>query len=117
MVETVDIELRSYSNGAIGSLVFNRIWQLRTTDSPIAFNVSEAYFIVLDENGKKRLTLSLGDGLTWDSTDKSFLIQITNEQVQFIKTDRTLEYAFYVVSENNALIPIREGAVNALRVA
>ncbi len=119
MVEIKDIELRSYSTAAEGALVFNTIWQLRKADGSFpTVEIGEAYFIVLDE-GRERLKLSLGSGLTWDDSDKSCLIQITNEQVRFIKTDKTLEYAFYVVPavRGSTIIPIREGAVNALRVA
>ncbi|KKI22554.1 hypothetical protein [Sphingomonas sp. Ag1] len=119
MVEIRDIELRSYSTAAEGSLVFNRIWQLRLADgTPITREIGEAYFVVLDE-GRTKLKLSLGNGLTWDDASKSILIQITNEQVRFIRDDTTMEYAFYIVPPAPAgeIIPIREGAVNALRVA
>ncbi len=119
MVENRDIELRSYSTAAAGSLVFNRIWQLRQSDgSPINREIAEAYFVVLEE-GRAKLKLSLGNGLTWDDADKSILIQITNEQVRFIREDTTMEYAFYVVPPAPAgeIISIREGAINALRVA
>lgn len=119
MVEIRDIELRSYSTAAEGSLVFNRIWQLRQNDgTPIATEIGEAYFVVLNE-GQVRLKLSLGSGLTLNPEDKSVLIQITNEQVRFIREDTTMEYAFYIVSPapSGKIIPISEGAVNALRVA
>ncbi len=118
MVEIRDIEIRSYSTAAAGSLVFNTILQLRKADgTPITQEIDEAYFVILDE-GRAKLKLSLGSGLTWDDTDKSFLIKITNEQVRFIREDKTMEYAFYAVPPAPGnIIPIREGAVNALRVA
>lgn len=118
MVEIRDIELRRYSTAAAGSLVFNTIWQLRKAadGTAPAQEIGEAYFIILDE-GREKLKLSLGSGLTWDDADKSILIQITNEQVRFIREDKTMEYAFYVVWDHGAVQTIREGAINALRVA
>lgn len=116
MVDTQDIELRSYSKAVVGSLVFNRIWRLQTAGEAVSTSVAEAYFCVLD-NGRERLRLSLNNGLTWNDEDKSVLIQITNEQVSFVRADTTMEYSFYVVWQRGDVQTIREGAVNALRVA
>lgn len=116
MVENKSIELRSYSAAAPGSLVFNRIWRLQTAGEAVPGTIKEAYFSVLD-NGREKLRLSLGDGLTWDDADKSVLIQIANEKVAFIRTDSVMEYSFYVVWEHGDIQTIREGAVTALRVA
>lgn len=116
MVDTQDIELRSYSAALAGSLVFNRIWRLQTDGALVPDTAAEAYFCILD-NGREKLRLSLGAGLTWDDTDKSILIQITNEQVSFIRQDTTMEYNLYVVWQRGDVQTIREGAVNALRVA
>lgn len=116
MVEVKQIELRSYTAAAPGSLVFNRIWRLQTAGVAVPGNVTEAYFSVLD-NGREKLRLSLGDGLTWNDADKSVLIQIANERVAFIRTDSVMEYSFYVVWEHGDIQTIREGAVIALRVA
>ncbi|WP_197075312.1 hypothetical protein, partial [Sphingomonas sp. Ag1] len=59
-----------YSTAAEGSLVFNRIWQLRLADgTPITREIGEAYFVVLDE-GRTKLKLSLGNGLTCFGRDR-----------------------------------------------
>jgi hypothetical protein len=121
MVEIRDIELRSYSTAAAGSLVFNRVWQLRKNNEPVQTTIAETYFVVIDPKNPDRpvekLRLSLGNGLTYDDADKSVHIQITNEHVNFIRSDTTMEYAFYVVWDHGEAQTIREGAVNALRVA
>jgi hypothetical protein len=116
MVDVKDIELRSYSTAAAGSLVFNNIWRLQTAGVAVEGTPAEAYFCVLDA-GREKLRLALGSGLTWDDGDKSVLVQITNDQVAFIRADTTMEYSFYVVWQRGDVQTIREGAVNALRVA
>lgn len=116
MVDYKDIELRSYSTAATGSLVFNEVWRLQTAGEAVPGTVAEAYFCVL-ENSREKLRLSLGNGLTWDDTDKSFLVQITNDLVAFIRADTAMEYSLYVVWQHGDVQTIREGAVNALRVA
>lgn len=116
MVENKNIELRSYSAAAAGSLVFNQIWRMQVAGAAVPGTVAEAYFCIL-ENGREKLRLALGSGLTWDDADKSVLIQITNDQVKFIRADTLMEYSLYVVWEHGDVQTIREGAVTALRVA
>ena len=116
MIDNTTIELRSYNPAATGSLVFNRIWRLRSGTDLISGDVAEAYFVVLDGT-RKKMELSLGNGLTWNADEKSILIQITNEQVAFIRADAALEYSFYVVWQHGDVQTIREGALTAVKVS
>jgi hypothetical protein len=116
MATNVPIELRAYSPAREGSLVFDRIWELQTGGQPIASAIVEAFFQVAVE-GTKKLQLSFGNGLTYNAVAQSIRIQITNEQVKFIKETTSMEYAFYVVFEHEPIQTLREGAVNAVRVA
>lgn len=116
MVETKTIELRRYNPAAAGSLVFNQIWRLRTGSEVISSDIAQAFLVVI-EDGRKKLELSLGNGLTWDATEKSIHIQVTNEQVAFIKADTSLEYSFYVVWQHGDVQTIREGTVDAVKVS
>ncbi len=115
-LDTAPIELRAYNPASAGSLVFNRIWGLVTQSEPVSHSVVEAYFHVRD-NGRTKLELSLGKGLTWDDTAKSIHIQITNEQVAFIRATSEMDYSFYVVWDHGAVQTLKEGTVTAVKVA
>ncbi len=96
-------------------MVFNRIWGLVTQSEPVSQSVVEAYFNVRD-NGRTKLELSLGKGLTWDEKAKSIHIQITNEQVAFIRATYEMDYSFYVVWDHGAVQTLKEGNVTAVKV-
>jgi len=117
MAENKPIEVRYYRPAPDDALVFNRIWGLvdTATGQPITNSISAAYLHIA-QDGKQRLELSLGDGLTWNDTDKSVLVQITNSKVQFIRTTTDMTYSFYVVWDHGAAQTIREGTVTAVKV-
>ena len=115
-LDTAPIELRAYDPAATGSYVYNAIWGLVEKGVPVSSSVKEAYFHVR-ENGRKRLQLALGSGLSWNNQTKTVHIQITNEQVAFLRSDMDLDYSFYVVWDYGLIETLKEGAVTAVRVA
>lgn len=94
---------------------FNALWFITLSDAPPTGDAIEAY-LSISQNGRRKLLLSLGDGLTWNETDKSVHILIRNGQLSFIRDDSEMEYEFWVVWDNNNLQPIANGAVKAVRV-
>lgn len=115
-LDTTAIELRAYNPASPGALVFNRLWGLVSEGAPVTHSVVEAFFHVRD-NGRTRLELSLGNGLIWNDVEKVIHIQITNEQVAFIRATSEMDYSFYVVWDHGAVQTIREGTVTAVKVA
>lgn len=115
-LDTSPIELRAYNPAAPGALVYNRIWGLVTQSEPVPASIVEAHFHVRD-NGRTKLQLSLGNGLTWNDVNKSVHIQITNEQVAFIRDTSEMDYSFYVVWDHGAVQTLKEGTVTAVKVA
>ena len=117
MAENQPIELRYYRLAPDDATVFLRIWKLTTagTTDPVARSVISAGFHV-NLGRKQYLTLTLGDGLTWDDTTKSLSIRITNQQTAFIREDGELQYEAFVVWNDGETQPLREGTVTAVRV-
>lgn len=117
MAENQPIELRYYRLAPDDATVFLRIWKLTTagTTDPVARSVISAGFHV-NLGRKQYLTLSLGEGLTWNDTDKSLSIRITNDQLPFIREDTELQYEAFVVWDDGEAQTIREGTVTAVRV-
>ncbi len=115
-LDTAPIELRAYNPASAGAKVYERIWKLGTDSGPVSYSVVEAYFHVRD-NGRTKLELSLGKGLTWDDTAKSIHIQITNDQLLFIRENKELDYSFYVTWDHGAIQTLKEGTVTAVKVA
>ena len=117
VAENKPIELRYYSEAPDDATVFVRIWQLNQdgTTNPVTGTVTTAGFHI--NSGKKQfLTLTLGNGLTWNDTDKLLGIRITNDQLSFIREDTELKYEAFVVWDNGEAQTIREGTVTAVRV-
>lgn len=115
-LDTAPIELRAYNPASAGSLVLNKIWGLVAKGAPVSASIVEAYFHVRD-NGKTRLRLSLGEGLSWNNENKTVHIQITNEQVAFIRSNSEMDYSFYVVWDYGLVETLKEGTVTAVKVA
>ena len=117
MAENKPIEVRYYSLAPDDATVFLRIWQLHAagTTDPVTRSVTTAGFHI-NQGKKQYLTLSLGDGLSWNDTDKLLSVRITNGQVPFIREDTQLKYECFVVWDNGETQTIREGTVNAVRV-
>jgi hypothetical protein len=116
MALDTSIELRAYNPALAGSLVLNRLWQLTTDGVPVEAAPVAAYFHVRD-NGRTKLELTFGSGLTWIDQLKAVHIQITNEQVAFIRASSEMDYSFYVIFDHGAVQTIREGTVTAVKVA
>lgn len=115
-LDTALIELRAYNPASAGSLVFKQLWKLTTKGEPVSKAPLEAHFHVRD-NGRTKLKLSLGNGLTWIDQFKAVFIQITNEQVSFIRENSEMDYSFYVVWDHGAVETLKEGTVTAVKVA
>lgn len=85
------------------------------TDLPVDRSVTEAGFHI--NTGKKQyLTLTLGEGLGWDDTEKALVAFIRNSQVSFIREDSELEYEGFVVWDDGYAETIMKGTVEAVRV-
>ncbi len=117
MAENKPIELRYYRLAPDDATVFLRIWKLTTagTTEPVPRSVVSAGFHV-NLGRRQYLTLTLEDGLTWNDTDKSLTIRITNSQTAFIREDGELNYESFVVWNDGETQTIREGTVTAVRV-
>lgn len=111
-------ELRHYPRLEEDTVVFTSIWGLVAsgTSDPITNNPTSIHLDLVVE-GRTRLALSLGSGLTWNPVTKQVSIEITNAQTSFIRDDGQIEYAFYVVWDYGQAQTIREGTVSAVRVA
>ncbi|WP_454884011.1 hypothetical protein [Sphingomonas oryzagri] len=118
MAQSPTIELRYYPQIEDEKIVFSSIWGLvdTGTTTPITRTLVDARFDV-SVDGKLRKSLSLGSGLTYNDDTKQVSITFMNSDVSFIKEDATMEYAFYVVWDFGQAQTIREGAINAVRVA
>lgn len=118
MAENKPIEVRYYQPAPDDALVFNRIWGLvdAATGLPVTHGIREAY-LHISKDGKQRLELALGTGLTWNDADKTMLVQIQNSKLQFIRSTSEMTYSFYVVWDHGAAQTIREGTVTAVKVA
>lgn len=111
-------ELRHYPRLDAETVVFSSVWSLVTsgTSDPVANNPVRVHLdLVVD--GRVRSALTLSDGLTWNPTTKQVSIEIKNGQTAFIRDDGQIEYAFYVVWDYGQAQTLREGTVNAVRVA
>jgi len=117
VAENKPIEVRYYRLAPDDATVFLRIWKLTEAGSfnPVTGTVTTAGFHI--NLGKKQyLTLTLSDGLSWDDTDKSLTVHISNSKVAFIREDTELAYECMVVWDNGETQTIREGTVTAVRV-
>ncbi len=118
MANSKDIELRYYPQLADDAVVYSAIWQLvdPATKAPVTNNPTQVQFVV-NEGERAKSTLGLGSGLTWNPTSKQVIIKVQNSDLAFIKADGQFQYALYVVWDHGQAQTIREGTVNAVRVA
>lgn len=117
MAENKPIEVRYYRLAPDDAAVFLRVWKLTKagTADPVEGTVVSAGFHI-NQGKRQYLTLTLGDGLSWNDVEKALAIQITNGQVPFIREDTELAYECFVVWDNGEAQTIREGTVTAVRV-
>lgn len=117
MAENKTIEIRYTVLAPNEATAFVAAYQLNLDGSAITGTVTDAGFHINDiETGRKQyLTLTLGNGLTWNDTDKVLTVVIRNEQMSFVRKDADYHYEAFVVL-NNKTDTIREGTVTAVRV-
>jgi hypothetical protein len=117
VAENKSIEVRYTVLAPNEATAFVAAYQLHLDGAVITGTVTDAGFHINDiETGRKQyLTLTLGNGLTWNDSDKVLTVVILNEQVSFVRRDADYHYEAFVVI-NNKTETIREGTVTAVRV-
>ncbi|WP_140419333.1 hypothetical protein [Sphingobium sp. Z007] len=106
----------SYATPASDDAVsFNTIWVITLNGVSPTGSPVEAY-LSISQNHRRKLLLSLENGLTWNDTDKSVHVLIRNGQLSFIRDDSEMGYEFWIVWDNTNLQRIAYGTVTAVRV-
>jgi len=109
------IEVRYTRLAPSDAIAYAAAWQLKQSGDLIDESVVSAGFHI-NSGRKQYLTLTLGNGLVWNDTDKLLTIYIENGKLSFIREDGELHYEAFVVLENNTIKTVREGPLYAVRV-
>ena len=115
MAENKTIELRYFRLASDDARPFRRVWTLidKQTGEPLA--TPDIAALHINSGRKQYLTLTLGDGLTWDEATHTLTVLIENDRLSFIREDGEFHYECFV-EVNKVPMTIREGTVNAVRV-
>ena len=105
MVKQTTLELTHVLGADADSVVCAVYLPLRakSTQEPLAGSVTQAFFRVT-ENNRRRMSLELGDRISWNNDTAVLSFSLLNSDISALKEGADYEYAVAVVHNGNLLI-------------